>query len=90
MTEAKKIPVADAIASMSGPLEALIELQLALIGHLHDRGLIDAQIMGALLQKRIDILSQDNAKLDVCSLLVSQIDWLDRIGTGLKSGENLA
>ena len=69
------------------PTLAMGELLFALIGHLHGRQLIDAQAIVALLQKRLDGLAQVPGNESLCKLLVGQIDWLDRIGTGLKSGE---
>jgi hypothetical protein len=75
--------------ALMGPTTALTNLQLEVIGHLYDRGAIDPQAIVALLQKRLDEISTTpgpEAEF-LRTSLVTQIAWLDRIGTGLKSGE---
>jgi hypothetical protein len=69
------------------PVKAVGELLLTLIGHLYDRKLIDPQAIVYLLQRRVDMLSESAGDESLCAVLVAYIDWLDRIGTGLKRGE---
>jgi hypothetical protein len=65
----------------------MIQLQLALIGHLYDRNQIDPQAVVALLYGTVDKLALDPKNEAVCQLIMCQINWLDRIGTGLKHEE---
>ena len=57
------------------------------MGHLHDRRAIDPQAIVDLLQKRLDEISTIPGTEVLRTSLVVQIDWLDRLGSGLKGGE---
>jgi hypothetical protein len=78
MINAVMAPIAKAIAV---PYQAQGELLLALIGHLHDRGLIDRFELVRLLEGRIKVISADNP--EVASLVEAEINWLMRLGSGM-------
>jgi hypothetical protein len=59
-----------------------MEILLALIGHLHDRRLIDKIEIVRLLQERIEALAKESPGDLRITALPASIDWLKRLGTG--------
>jgi hypothetical protein len=75
--------VMDRIDAMTAPTRALVELVLALIGHMHDKGLIDRHEIGRLLEARTGVLASNNADDPAIPIIESQINWLMRLGSGM-------
>jgi hypothetical protein len=71
-----------AVEALLIPTKALGELLLALIGHLHDRNQIDPNAIIALLEKRIASMTEGDEERAIAAIMLTQIDWLRRVGTG--------
>jgi hypothetical protein len=58
---------------------ALMELLLAVTGHLYDRNLLDPQAVSQVLETRIAMLANEPDGEVLGKMLKSQIDWLGRL-----------
>ena len=77
------MPESPSVANaMLVPVQALMEFMLALTGHLYDRQQIAPNEIIKLLEKRLSEIPDSTEKPYLSALLLAQIDWLRRIGTG--------
>jgi hypothetical protein len=64
------------------PIKGIMELQLALITHLHDKGIIDKSAIIDLLKKQISPTPKNADEMALALFLQGIVHWLQQLGVG--------